>query len=396
MAATTLDELKEKLMNQSKGSIVSILGSDKTEEWLSSPARDLNRILSGSLYSSVQVGNHIAIIGPEAVGKSSFMALMLADAQKKGYIPVVIDAEGAWKPPFVTRWGLNPDNMIRIKSLWIEDIMVELTKFIENGFTNLAIAFDSIGALESKKMIRDGTKKDDVKSDQGRLQKDIKRMLKMLVSIAKFNSSIVFSAGHYYGNPTGYGDPEKIGGGFYYRLSADTMITLKKSPIYEFPNAEKKAEKGKILGTSITAATLKNRLYPPFQEASVEIDFQKGVNENAGLVKVAMDIGLLEKNGSWYKCDTLELKIQGEANFYNKLNSMDITPLLDKIEEFLKTTGYSSVNRKLELQEEEKEEIKEEEIKEEEKEEVKSNNSKNLNSKKSTIAKMTSTKKSKT
>jgi len=32
MAATTLDELKEKLMNQSKGSIVSILGSDKTEE----------------------------------------------------------------------------------------------------------------------------------------------------------------------------------------------------------------------------------------------------------------------------------------------------------------------------------------------------------------------------
>jgi len=41
------------------------------------------------------VGNHIAIIGPEAVGKSSFMALMLADAQKKGYIPVVIDAEGA-------------------------------------------------------------------------------------------------------------------------------------------------------------------------------------------------------------------------------------------------------------------------------------------------------------
>ena len=56
---------------------------------------DLNRILSGSLFKSVQVGTHTGLVGPEASGKSSFMALLLADAQKKGYLPVVVDAEGA-------------------------------------------------------------------------------------------------------------------------------------------------------------------------------------------------------------------------------------------------------------------------------------------------------------
>lgn len=41
------------------------------------------------------MGNHVALIGPETSGKSSLMALLLADAQKKGYLPVVINAEGA-------------------------------------------------------------------------------------------------------------------------------------------------------------------------------------------------------------------------------------------------------------------------------------------------------------
>jgi len=358
-----LEELKSQLLKQSKGNYITTLGEDKDMIWLTSPAKDLNRILSGSLYNSVQIGNHTAIIGPEASGKSSFMALMLADAQKKGYLPVVIDAEGAWEKSFVERWGIDANNVIRIKSLFIEDVLVEFAKFIDNGYTNLAIAIDSIGALESKKMIRDGVE-GDVKADQGRLQKDIKRFLKMLVSLTKFNECISFSAGHYYGNPTGYGEPEKVGGGHYYKLSADIIITLKKYPIFTNPSAKTKKDKGEIIGTSIKAATMKNRKYPPFQECTVNIDFKNGVDELAGLFDVAKDIGLIEQSGAWYTCDILSLRTQGESKFYNELRNMDYQPLLDKIEEYIKTTGYSSINTSLELQEEQKEELSDVEVEE--------------------------------
>lgn len=319
---------------------------------MKSPAYDLNRILSGSLYKSVQSGTHTGLVGPEASGKSSFMALILADAQKRGYLPVIIDAEGAWDSEFVSRWGIDPNNVVRLKTLWVEEVMPELTRFIDGGITNLAIAVDSIGALESRKVVSDGVDKNDVKADQGRLQKEIKRMLKLLVSMAKFNDCLVFSAGHYYGNPSGYGEPEQIGGGKYYRLACDTIVSLKKSPIYENPNEKIKAKKGKILGTQITAATLKNRKYPPFQEAVVEIDYKNGVNEMAGLLDVAMSIGMVQRSGAWYTCEPLGIKAQGEVKFNEELSKIDKQPLLDAIEEHLKTTGYSSVNRELEMQEE--------------------------------------------
>lgn len=240
--------------------------------------------------------------------------------------------------------------------MFVDKIEPELSRLIDKGIQNLAFAVDSIGALELYKIVDDVTAKgggDDVKADQGRLQKEIKRMLKMIVQIVKTQNGVAFSAGHYYGNPTGYGEPEKIGGGNYYRLACDNLVTLKKNPIYENPNAKKKADKGKVIGNEITAATLKNRHYPAFQEARVEIDFRKGVNSLAGLVPVAREMGLIEASGAWFTCPSLDLKVQGEQNFYSALKETNVTPLLEQIEEVLKSTGYSSINEQLEMQLEE-------------------------------------------
>jgi type IV secretory pathway VirB4 component len=91
----TMDMLKAELLSSSKGNFMSVLGESQEGEFLNSTAMDLNRILSGTLNKSVKTLTHTGLVGPEASGKSSIMCLMLADAQKKGYLPVVIDAEGA-------------------------------------------------------------------------------------------------------------------------------------------------------------------------------------------------------------------------------------------------------------------------------------------------------------
>jgi len=348
--ATTFEEIQEKLAKASKGSRMMVLSESevsKINEWLYTPTHDLNRILSGSLYKGVAEKTHTLIVGPEASGKSSFMCLNLAAAQKLGYTPIIIDAEGAWTGDFVTRWGIDPTKAMVINTPWVEDIMVELSKIIEEGWTKLAIVIDSIGALESKKMVDDGIK-GDVKADQGGLQKKIKRIMKMIVGIVKMQNSIAFSAGHYYGNPTGYGEPDQIGGGKYPKLAADYLITLKKSKLYANPLAKTAAQRGQVIGTEIKAATLKNRFYPPFQEAKFEINYKEGVNKLAGIVDIATDMGLIEKGGSWYDCKILNLKVQGELKFYDELKKIDYKPLLDEIEKTLTTSGYSSPNKILE------------------------------------------------
>lgn len=339
------EAIKKKLESSTKGQRIMILSESEIAgevDYMETPTYDLNRILSGSIYKGVPSRTHTLLVGPEASGKSSFMCLTLAAAQKKGYIPFIIDAEGAWTAEFCARWGIDPTRAFIINTPWIEEIMVELAKVIEEGWTNLAIAMDSIGAVESRKMIDDGIA-GDVKADQGGLQKKIKRMMKMIVDITKRQNSISLSAGHYYGNPTGYGDPEKIGGGFYPRLAADIIITLKKSPIYENPSA-KAAARGKVLGTEINAATIKNRYAPPFQEAVVEIAYETGVNKLAGLIPVCVDLGLIEKAGAWYSVPSLDIKVQGEAKLYDVLTDEVIEPLLVALENALKAHGYSTVN----------------------------------------------------
>ncbi len=349
---STFEEIKLKLESSSKGSRMMVLSESEVasiKEWLFTPTYDLNRILSGSLFKGVAEKTHTLLVGPESSGKSSFMCLNLAAAQKVGYTPIIIDTEGAWTEDFVKRWGIDPEKAIVINTPWVEDIMIELAKIIDNGWTKLAIALDSIGALESRKMLDDGIK-GDVKADQGTLQKKIKRIMKMLVGIVKIQDSIAFSAGHYYGDPSGYGDPNKIGGGKYPKLAADYLITLKKSHVYENPNATKACDRGNVIGTRIYAATLKNRFYPPFQEALFEINYQDGVNKIAGIVDVAMDMNFIEKSGSWYKCDILDMKVQGEAKFYEELKEKNIHILLESIEEVLQKSGYSSTNKNLEVE----------------------------------------------
>jgi recombination protein RecA len=351
MTETTFDLIKKKLEKASKGNRMMILSESDIackSEYIPTDAYDLNRILSGSLYHGVASRTHTLLVGPEASGKSSFMCLNLAAAQRMGYTPVIIDAEGAWTQEFCERWGIDTTRAIVINTPWVEEIMVQLAEIIDEGWTRLAIALDSIGAVESRKMINDATgKKGEVKADQGLLQKQIKRVMKMIVDITKRQDSVSFSAGHYYGNPSGYGDPEKIGGGFYPKLAADYIITLKKTPIYEFPRAEKDA-RGAVLGTRIYAATIKNRYAPPFQEALFEISYHEGVNKLAGIVGIAKEMNLIEQSGSWYTVPSLEMKVQGYDNLCDQLEETDVTVLLDAIEAILSTRGYSSANSELE------------------------------------------------
>jgi recombination protein RecA len=352
MSETTFDLIKKKLEKASKGNRMMILGESEIANdvvYIPTDAYDLNRILSGSLYHGVASRTHTLLVGPEASGKSSFMCLNLASAQKMGYTPVIIDAEGAWTREFCERWGIDTERAIIINTPWVEEIMVNLAEIIDEGWTKLAIAFDSIGAVESRKMIDDGVGKDHkVKDDQGQLQKKIKRLMKMVVDITKRQDSVSYSAGHYYGDPSGYGDPEKIGGGFYPRLAADYIITLKKSKIFENPRA-KGEERGAVLGTRIHAATIKNRYAPPFQEALFEISYHEGVNKLAGMITISKEMNLIEQAGAWYTVPLLDMKVQGADNLVDQLDETDVTPLLDEIEKILKTRGYSSTNSELEV-----------------------------------------------
>jgi len=362
MSNDILNQLRDGIKKKAKGVHASILSDSEiatSTDNLVTPAYDLNRILSGSLYKGIPSRSLSLFVGVEASGKSSFMCLCLAEAQKKGYNIIVLDTEGAWTKEFVERWGLDPDKVLLIYTPWVDEIISVLGQVMETG-GKYAIVVDSIGAMERSKLVKDA-KDGDFKADQGALAKDIKRLMKLLQNIAISMDSIVMCAGHYYGSPSQYGAAEDIGGGKYMKLAPQIIISLKKTKIFEGEGKSKK-----VVGNAVKAIALKNRFYPPFEEAVIEIDYRLGINRYAGMIDLATKAGLASLGGSWYTIN--DNKYQGVPNAEKAF--VEDPELLGKLESWLSDTGYSTTNIEVkavvEPEEEIEEEIEEEEVPEDE------------------------------
>jgi recombination protein RecA len=336
-----LKDLRNKLQKAVKGVHIEILANSDLakREIVPTPAYDINRILSGKYRGGgVYTKTINLIVGPEATGKSSLSVLGLLNAHKKGFKAIIIDTEGAYTPEFVQRWGLDPGEVLLIYTPFVEDIQVLIGNLLDSGEEQIVLILDSIGGI-ARKSLQDQAIAGDVKADQGLLQKDIKALMKLCVYLIKSRNSLMFTTGHFYGKPTQYGSPEEIGGGKYPRLAADTIISLKKSPLYR--GKEKERE---IIGSQISAICLKNRFYPPFQEAIIEIDYNKGISPHAGLIETAMEAGIIIKNGAWYKNTITGENTQGANNLVLG------DKCIDELEKFLATTGYSTVNEEIAIE----------------------------------------------
>lgn len=379
-------ELRDKLQKSCKGVHVSLLADSEianVSNWLKTPFYDLNRTISGDLFKGLPEKTLTLVVGQEHTFKSSFACVSMAEAQKQGYTCIILDSEGAWTKDFISRWGVDPEKVLYIYTPWVDRVKVVLSQLIltdeekaekkaEKKALKLKkmgkkkateevieevkeetkekekyyIVLDSLGGLDKIKIVEDAVE-GTPKADQGTLQKEIKSMLKMLLNVVKSKDSIAVVTGHYYGNPSGYGEADQVGGGKAAKLLPDIIIAFKKSKLILGDQ---------IVGNDITAITLKNRHYPPFNESKIELDYLDGINPLAGIISLAVDSDIIYKGGAgWYtigdwKKEGKEIvggkKIQGDKallEYFNQ-NDNELQKLLEDLNIWLKDTGFSSIN----------------------------------------------------
>jgi recombination protein RecA len=339
------DELKKKIEKNVKGVHVSVLGESDIATnrfWLKTPALDLNRILSGSLHRGIQSRNLVGIVGPEHTMKSSFMVLCMAEAQKQGKKCVIIDTEGGISADFCKRWGLDPNNILYTYTPWITEVKTILAQIKDSGESDFVIGLDSVGGLDRLKSFNDAVA-GDIKADQGLLQKEIRGMLKLFLNICVGQNSVGIATGHMYGSPATVPMPDQIGGGKAMKLFPSVLISLKKK------NLTKSASDKTVIGNEIIATTIKNRLYPPFQTATVHLDYENGIRPYAGLLDLGKEANLVESKGAWFSYGDKKLG-QGAVNAAENIGAFP--ELLDELDNWLESTGYSTVNEEVKEAEE--------------------------------------------
>ena len=91
-----------------------------------------------------------------------------------------------------------------------------------------------------------------------------------------------------------------------------------------------------IMGNRTKAKIVKNKLAPPFKTAEFDILYGKGISKAGEIVDIAMELGLVQKSGSWFSYNGERLA-QGKDNARKAIASNP--ELMKELEEKIKSKG---------------------------------------------------------
>ena len=346
----------EKLNPEAKFLSESALST--VNEWVDTGCMVLNAIISGSLYGGVPVGRITGFSGPSAAGKTYIINKILANAQKKGMVPVIFDTEAAIDASSTTGVGLDSDQVKYVPVQTVEDCRNQIATFLDSVMeakmrNKFIISIDSLGNLASQKEL-DDTEKGKTAMDMGTRAKGLKSMMRLLTfKAAQAGVTILFS-NHTYDDPSAMFPTlvkAQSGGKGPVYLASVLVQLAKRDEKHDASRGdadELLPEANKVSGTTLRALTVKNRFVPPFLECEAYLNFKRGLDKYSGLKEMAVNHGVIEQNGSTFALPSEKEGVPGKKLGYYK-NWKDDEKLWDehilpKLEEKLKAQYSYSVD----------------------------------------------------
>ena len=255
----------------------------------------VNAIPTGSISFDLSLGiggfprgRVVEVFGPEATGKTTLALHVIAEAQKMGGQAAFIDAEHAMDPTYAASVGVDVDGLLISQPDYGEQALEIAEVLVRSGAVDV-IVVDSVAALVPKAEL-EGEMGDAHMGLQARLMSQALRKLTAIVSRSKtcfiFVNQIREKIGFFLGSP------ETTTGGralkFYSSLRVDVrkLATLK--------------EGDKVIGNRVKVKIVKNKMAPPFRLAQFDIIYGEGISREGDLIDCGLDVGLIEKTGTWY------------------------------------------------------------------------------------------------
>ena len=107
------------------------------------PSIGSNRALGGGLNTGA---THL-FWGTPSVGKTTMCFRIIAEAQKLGYRPVIIDSESSYNDEYAAKCGINIEDVVIIQSTIVEDIMKNLIGYLTDDKEKHIFLFDSLSNI---------------------------------------------------------------------------------------------------------------------------------------------------------------------------------------------------------------------------------------------------------
>jgi len=257
-------------------------------------------------HGGIAVGRITELTGLEGSGKSLVGASMIADTQKRGGIAVLIDTETAVNAEFYTAIGVNMKKLVYANLITVEDIFEAIEDIIERVRTNekkdklVTIVVDSVAAASTKAELEGAYAKEGYGMEKAYLIS--KAMRKITGLIGSQRIALVFTNQlRQKLNAPAFSDPWTTSGGKAIAFHASTRIRLSQT-------GKLKDSDGNIVGVSVKADIVKNRLGPPHRKAEFNIYFNRGIDDNSSWLDVLSEIGVVKKSGAWYAYEDIKFQ----------------------------------------------------------------------------------------
>ncbi|MBW2240469.1 MAG: recombinase RecA [Deltaproteobacteria bacterium] len=270
--------------------------------------REIGSFSSGSASLDVALGiggyprgRVVEIYGPESSGKTTLALHAVASVQRAGGVAAFVDAEHALDINYTRRLGVSVEDLLVSQPDTGEQALEITDVLLRSGAIDLVV-IDSVAALVPRAEI-EGEMGDTHVGLQARLMSQALR--KLTGTVAKSGATVIFINQIRMKIGVMFGNPETTSGGNALKFYASIRLDVRRIAAIK--------DGDEVVGNRTRVKVVKNKVAPPFRQAEFDILYNEGVSFEGDLLDLGVDLGLVEKSGSWYSYDDERIG-QGREN----------------------------------------------------------------------------------
>jgi recombination protein RecA len=248
------------------------------------------------------LGHVVELRGEEGVFKTTLSLEMLKsvqDANYKGGSVAFIDVEQTLNPKLAIDIGLDPNRFIHVTPDTGEDAFSAIHDLARSGVGGVVL--DSVGAITPEEDMGVGMGQGRMGS-QARLMWKAYRQTRGAIYDSNILAVFINQRTVKMGDRYGAQQSDSKGGSalkFWSFLRLDMMAGKRITAKGDDEESEDSKKKDIAVGQVIHVYCFKNKMASPFRKAEIPMIFGSGIDKDADLLKVCVDLKIVKKSGAW-------------------------------------------------------------------------------------------------